>query len=165
MHLILSFLLVTLSLPKLFPCSIGTTMKTTTLIITAVLLIALAGPTHAQWPTILKQNLPVAAQPHVIERYPQALPYTSGRTLVIFDYYSVYDFCCQIISRTGELTFPNPQPLAPALIPWGNYEPDIIPDGAGGVIASWGATGPEYEQKPTPNSWIRWVIACGGILR
>jgi len=101
-------------------------------------LIALvwAAPAPAQWPTTIRENLPVAADTSMYEGHPVALPFTNGSTLVVF--YSNWGNCYQILSLNGYRMYETPQRLAPAHPGgWGTFWPQVVLDSTGGAIAAW----------------------------
>jgi hypothetical protein len=104
-------------------------------IINAIMLVVLWIPTaHAQWPTNIHENLPVAANPNIYEGYPIALSYGGGRTLVIFETAAI-GVCYQLILPNGTLQYPQAQPLSPAHYILGI--PKVIRDGQGGVFVAY----------------------------
>jgi|GEM_PF-4451123 len=105
-----------------------------------LLLLALTSPAWGDWPTTIRENLPVAADTNLAERYPRAIPLTNGSILAVFQVCYGLDFSpyYQIISYYGDLAYPAPQRLAPDLPGNENVsQPQLIADSTGGAIAAW----------------------------
>jgi hypothetical protein len=100
-----------------------------------LIILALPFCAHAHWPTTLRENLPVAANPDYGEAYPTALPYPNGGTMVVYNRNTPPQGACyQIIDRFGDLVF-DPAPLiAPTVSPYIYDAPLAISDGAGGAF-------------------------------
>jgi len=114
-------------------------MKTLGRSLIPLLCLLLATPTLAQWPTNIRENLPLSAD-SLITRWPVALPYPNGGILAVFMQCGMpAGIVYQIIDRYGQLQFPEPQSFWPALM--GQYyaycNMQAIPDGEGGALIVW----------------------------
>ncbi|RJP78812.1 MAG: T9SS C-terminal target domain-containing protein [Candidatus Zixiibacteriota bacterium] len=125
-------------------------MKTLPLIL---LLMAWALPAQAQWPTSIRENLPVAVSAYA-EDYPVTVLLNDGSLLVA--YFSNSEtpsrYFYQIVETNGQLRFNPPEYLTPALNDPDIYGLEIIPDSTGGAITAWfeSNSGPHpgyYAQK------------------
>ena len=114
-------------------------------LILAILISLISSPAEAQWPTTVRENLPVSASPDFAEWRPYAFPYPDGSTIAVFARAPVGN-SYQIIDRYGYLRYPEPQSLWPAVnSPYTNFL-KAIPDGQGGVLACWECSYPPIEE-------------------
>ncbi len=138
---------------------LGPPMKALNRCLLPALILLLPVPAPALWPTTVRENLPVAADPADQERYPSAIPYGNGRTFVAFGSgQSPYTNGFQIITRYGGWEFSESQPLAPAdpyLSPL-----SIISDDYGGAIAAWYV----LEGLPNEGTYVQRVDSLGNLL-
>ncbi|RJP77275.1 MAG: hypothetical protein C4524_08635, partial [Candidatus Zixiibacteriota bacterium] len=98
------------------------------LILLPLMALVCAAPAQAQWPTTVRDNLPVSILQGVNEMYPRTLPMVDNRTLVVFgrgDFGVAY----QIINPDGSFLFPQPPPVFPSVTMIG--VPDVVPDAQG----------------------------------
>jgi|GEM_PF-778520 len=108
-----------------------------TLILFTIILL-LTVPAQAQWPTSIRENLPVEVDTAENGRFPATLPLSQDRTLIV--YYAgptLQGNFYQILDRYGNPAFPQPQSLAPAGWDPYTYHAQIAPDGKGGALAAW----------------------------
>ena len=103
-----------------------------------------AAPAHAQWPTTLKDNLPVGADPTVYESDPFALPYKNGRTLVVWS--SDLQVRYQIIDRFGQFAFPQSQLFNPATPNHHIINPPAVFYSGAGVNCVWETSYPVADK-------------------
>ena len=102
------------------------------------LLLAIALPALAQWPTTRQDYLIVVDDSALFEGDPSIIPYCGDRTLVVYHKEGAQGNCYQIIDRYGNFAFTEPPSLAPEEAnPAFSYPAIVIPDGAGGAMAVW----------------------------
>ena len=99
-------------------------------------LLTLPAPARAQWPTSVRQNLPISADSTLVEVDPVAMAYPNGGILTAFHKQSL-GLRYQITTRYGDPTFtPFACPaLAASLSNAGGAK--LAPDGAGGAYLAW----------------------------
>ncbi|MBC8204412.1 MAG: hypothetical protein H8E87_02740, partial [FCB group bacterium] len=114
-------------------------MKRYISILSMFLMMALAQPASAYWPTTLEENLVIAADPQLYESYCKALPYPDGQTLVVLLAEGT-GTCYQIIDRYGEFVYPELESVAPGLEELCFGQPKLIADGEGGAFIVWYTT-------------------------
>ena len=112
------------------------TISITTFTLLFIIIISL--PASAYWPTTVRENLAVAADPDTSERWCSALPYPASGTLVVF---KKADNVYQIIDRYGELAYPYARSLIPNNTSYNVGAPHVIPDGDGGAFIAWRSWG------------------------
>ena len=112
-------------------------MKRLTLpLLAAGLCLLLAAPALAQWPTSVRQNLPIAADSNLVEVNPVSMAYPNGGILTVFGKATV-GLCYQITTRYGEPTFTPFASPAPASSLYNVGSCKLAPDGAGGAYLAW----------------------------
>jgi len=101
----------------------------------ALLALLWAAPAQAQWPTTVRNNLPVAVDPDEGESEPQTLDYPNSSILVAF-IANPQGIAYQILEADGQLTFNPARSASPGLYttPAGLQ---IISDLHGGAILAW----------------------------
>ncbi|MCX6640607.1 MAG: T9SS type A sorting domain-containing protein [bacterium] len=102
----------------------------------ATLLLALALPAQAHWPTNRFENVAVSGDSVTPAANPYAFRIANGSTLITFGV-GLIGNSYQIINRYGDLVFPEPQSLWPAISSYYTGYPVSISDQRGGVIACW----------------------------
>jgi len=111
-------------------------MKNLTTFLALPCLLLLPAPAPAQWPTSLRQNLPIAADSTLVEVDPAALSYPNGGILTAF-HKAGTGLCFQITTRYGEPTFTPFASPAPATSLNNAGSCKLAPDGAGGAYLAW----------------------------
>jgi len=133
-------------------------MRKHALILALLAPLGLACPALAQWPLVLRENLPVAADSTLREKDPIAIPFPDGSTLVVF-WHEDLGNCYQIITGDGQLTFSQPQQLivGPAQP---EYYAKVAADGCGGAVLGWTRT----DNGPSPGTYAQRLDSLGNRL-
>ena len=90
---------------------------------TAVWLLPI--PTHAQWPTSVRQNLPIAADTTLPELSPVATALADGAILTVFQKWWS-GLCYQVTTRYGNPTYTPFASLSPATSTINAYDPKLV---------------------------------------
>lgn len=128
-----------------------------------VALCLLAAAAQAQWPTTIRENLPLPADPALWEAEPFAFPYPEGRTLVVE---KIWGYQYQIVDRYGNWQFPEFQPVCPTLTSYNVNWMQAIEDGQGGVIVCWTNSVPAgtYAQKIDSQGSLCWGDSAAVVV-